>query len=800
MNAGVNILKQYFKITYRNILKHKAQSFIAIFGLSLSLTCLIPALCWMYYETSYDLFYPYARNIYRIYSVDKHSGKVNERVPGLLGKELLKQFPNIETSTSFIPEKLDYKAESSTYVQLNTICVDSSFCQVFPQRIVSGDMQQALQLAGNMILTESVALRLFGSAEKALGKKLENSLSRIFGSCTVTAVVKDPPLDTNLPFDAIVNFPALQDASMIMPETEQWNYYNDYIYVKLHSQTNINELTRQLHNFSSQLKTNSDIELKILPINDVRHQLNTNLPFTLNFISLIILAGLLLIFSSLFNFLNLYLTNFYRRINEFRQRMIFGATKKQIISQIICEITCAILLALSFCCILISFTLPAFSKLLGIKMPISLLLHFFIVCGLVLTALILFISFILCWRLSQSVIQNLSKKRMPKHAIFQRIVVVSQLVVSIIFIVSASVMMLQMNFVNRKNLGFNNNGLIQLYSTNLKLSKYQTALKQQFETIPQITNISTTSFEPRQNADMQYMTSRVEWTDKQPLERPVFQLFFTDDKFPNTFKLNVIMGKWWNENENNSRKIVLNEEAVRIMGLSNPVGTIIRMDPLLISSDGTAPLQEYEIVGVVNDFHSLSLRSPIYPAIFRPGSGNIWYIRVMPGQEQEVIQKISTVLPKIDVTLTSIQLTLLDELYDHLNYSEQIGLKLFSVLAVVCLLISLFGIYAITAEATQRRRKEIAIRKIVGGEVNNIILMFFHEYTTLTIVSSAIALPLAYYMMTCWLQSYAFRINIPLWLLITILLAVLIIVLSTILRQILKAANANPSRVIKMNE
>ena len=164
---------------------------------------------------------------------------------------------------------------------------------------------------------------------------------------------------------------------------------------------------------------------------------------------------------------------------------------------------------------------------------------------------------------------------------------------------------------------------------------------------------------------------------------------------------------------------------------------------------------------------------------------DIWYIRVVSGQEQEVIQQINSILPSVDVCLTDNRLMLLNELYDHLNYSEQVGLKLFSILAIVSLLISLFGIYAVATTATQRRRTK------------DIINLFFREYTILILVAGFIALPLAYYVMAHWLQRYAYHINIPLWLLAAILGGIILIVLFTVFGQVLKAANGNLAKVVK---
>jgi ABC-type transport system, involved in lipoprotein release, permease component len=793
------MFKFYLKVAFRNIWKYKIQSLIGILGLAFALACFVPALYWMHFEKTYDSFYPDSNRIFRIYSVEKESGKVNEQLPGLLGSELIKHFPVLEASVGFAMEQLDYQTESRDYIQLNTICVDSAFFQVFPQVQVYGDMRQALQSAGNIVLTETVALRLFGNVENAIGQKLEHFLSKIFGSCTVTAVIKDLPTNTNLPFDVICNFPALQDASMIMPTSAQWEYYNNCIYVKLHPQTNINELATQLRDFTSNINTNSNIQLRILPLKDVRNQLNADLPFSLNFIRLLVAAGILLMLSALFNFLNLYIGIFHQRINEFRQRLIYGATSRQLILQMMFELTCAILLALFIACFFIFLTRSFCSNLLGIAMPVSILLRFFLLSGLGMIVSVLLLSLIPCLRLNRLITNDLSKRKTTSQPILQHIAISFQLAVSIVFIVSALVIIKQMDFIKQKDLGFAKSGVIQLYSSSMQLGQYSAVLRQQLESIPQIINISATVFEPEKNINAQSMTiTQVEWAQKQANRKPIFQLLFVDSNFAETFRLKLLAGRWLNDGENESQKIILNEEAVRIMELSEPVGTIIRMDPSMISSDGVASMQEYEVIGVVNDFHSHSLRSRIHPTIIRTCDlANIWYIRVMPGQEQEMMQQISATLANMDVSLTDVRLTLLEEVYDRLNYSEQIGLKLFSILAIVCLSISLFGIYAIATAATQRRRKEIAIRKILGADIKNIVRMFFREYILLVIIAGIVALPLAYLAMSFWLQGYAYHTNIPWWLLAGVIIVVIVAVLLTVLEQVQKAANSNPAEVVK---
>ena len=236
----------------------------------------------------------------------------------------------------------------------------------------------------------------------------------------MTAVVKDPPLNTNLPFDALLNYPALQDASMIMPEAEQWSYFNNNLYVKIHSHTDIDGLAIQLRDFTSQINVNPNIELNILPIKEVRHHLNTNLPFTFNFIQLLVVAGILLMLSALFNFLNLYLGLFLQRVHEFRQRMVYGATNFQIILQMMFEQTCIALVALLLGGCFISLVSPLLANLLGIVMDIPLLLRFSVLCSLI-TLLCLFVANLIpLLNLNRLIMKNLSMKKTSRKTRWKR--------------------------------------------------------------------------------------------------------------------------------------------------------------------------------------------------------------------------------------------------------------------------------------------------------------------------------------------------------------------------------------------
>jgi len=791
------MLPHYLKIAFRNLRKYKTQSLTGIFGLAFAIACFVPALYWMRYETTYDGFYPDAAHIYRFYFVEKQTGKINDEVPDILERKLHEHFPATETSTRYSNYTVDYSTDETPFIRMNTICTDNTFFRVFPQLIISGDARAPLQIDGNMVITETVAVRLFGDIEKAIGQQIKMP-SPFVPPFRVTAVIEDPPPNTNLPFDAILFWESVHKGYPNRPEATQWLIFEKIMYAKFHPHTNVNELAEQMRDFTSRLDVNHNIDLRMMPISDVRHRLNTDLPFTLNFIRLFVAAGILLMFSALFNFLNFHLDFFNQRISELRQRTVVGAKGRQHIVQMMFELTCTILLTLALSCFFIVLARPAILNLLDIEMKISQLIYLFAVCGISVMALMLVVGFIPFWRLSRMAMRNLAKGKSTRQPLMRRMAVSLQLSVSFVFIVAALVVMMQMRFISHKDLGFNHNGIIQLSGLNFTTKEtVLTALMNELAAIPQIENITETYFEPQHNLSAIMKQTNVEWTGKTSNENPTIQIVSVDSRFAETYRLNMIQGRWWNDNE--KQKIVLNEEAVRLMGLSEPVGAVIRVPDEIVSYAVNTPLQDVEVVGVVNDFHSLSLRSRIYPTIFTNESGlyPFLYIRAFSGQEQEAIRRIKATLPCIDASLADVRLTPLDELYDRLNHSEQVGLKMFSVMATVCLLISLFGIYAVATASTQRRRKEIAIRKVFGASVWEIIRMFFREYTLQVIIAGVVALPLAYLAMSRWLQGYAFRTNIPSWLLIGVVISVVAVVLLIVFGQVLKAANRNPADEVK---
>ena len=786
-------LKYYLRIILRLTWKYKTRSMVGLFGLVFGLACLVPATYWLRYETCYDSAYPDADRLYRVYTYDKEAGKDNELVSGILSRELGERIPALANSTLFFIEPTDYKTASEPFVRLRTLFTDSTFLKVFPQRFIAGDAYAPLAVENQIVLTESVAKRLYGGAEAAVGQSLQSiGLTQSDPPYTVVAVVKDPPRATNLPFDAFLahNQISLQKNYEDASGKAIWSFATLRMYARLPEGADPEELTERTRLFPAEAHANKELEVRLLPIKDERYHLNSDVPFTLGFIQLFVIAGLLLLASALFNFLNLHYGLLKLRAREFQLRATHGASRRQLIGQMLFEIGCLTLVALLFCGLIIVDACRLCSRVAGFEVETGETLLLFAQCGSGLLVIMLLAALPLVWRRASHAFGP-QQATVNQQSDAQRIAVASQLAVSIVFLMATAVVSLQTRYVSQKDPGFDREGILSLVGLYPFLDdQTHTALRAELNALPQLVSITDTYFTPKQGATPSDLRTEVEWPGKTPDESPAFNVIPSDERFNEVFKAKLIDGRWLKRGT--AREIVINEEARRAMGLENPIGMTINLPYMGKESD-------FRIVGVVGDCHLYSLRSRILPTLFynSPFPTNTFYLRIANGQEQAAIRWLNERLPRIHPTFAAIEPTPLSVLYDRLGASERAGLRLFAVLAAVCLLVSLFGIYAIASSATRQRRKEIAIRKVFGARTEQIIALFFREFLLLTLLSGVIALPIAYAILLHWLRGYAYRIAIPWWLPIGVLALVAILVLLTVLGQVWKAANGNPAEVVK---
>ena len=285
------MIQAYLQSFWRNLKKHKTRSFISILGLVFSLTCFIPALYWLHYETSYDSFYPDSKEIYRIYTYNRQESKNNDLVSGMLVRKLQERYPLLSNTTAFFIENNDCQTDDVPYIKLRTIFTDSTFLHVFPQKVICAASHNPLEVMNNIVITESVAQSLFGSAENALGKQIKSTSLSYDSPYLITAVVQNPPANTNLSFDALLSHEQVKMQKEYVSEKSNaiWSLAALQAYTKIPHGADTGDIEQQLHNYPAQFYQNKDISIQMMPIAQVRHNLNPDVPFTLNFIHIFII-------------------------------------------------------------------------------------------------------------------------------------------------------------------------------------------------------------------------------------------------------------------------------------------------------------------------------------------------------------------------------------------------------------------------------------------------------------------------------------------------------------------------------
>jgi putative ABC transport system permease protein len=801
------MFKHYIKIAWRNLLKYKTQSVISILGLTMGVVFFAYGYHWYKFETTYDSFYPDSDRIYHLYGTLKSTGKQIEygRLPYIAAEKMTQAFSEIESVAVVYPKS------SSSFKHIDRDLgypdfefVDERFFQMFPPKVIAGEIDEnSLKNKDELVVTESYAREYFGTPEEAIGETLVSAYNLTY---IIKTVIADSPV--NSIFQIKGYLPDYYSRSMLAnaDEKTQWRDFHDTrIYVKLADNIDLDNLRKKLNRFAIENEYNKDLTLDIKPLSLVRFSLKDNnmkkIDYDLKYIRMFIFVGLLLLCIALFNFLNMLHSNTVKRFREFNVRRVTGASIGNIYRQLFVEISLiiAIVALLSLCCIELTsglfgriFKTAISSNSINIVLAITILLT---------TIFLVFMTFILLFRsIKKSSFKNTNSKGSNTTG---KTTLMLQIIISSFAIMSAFVTWRQVNYMNNVNWGFDTNNLLRI---EMKV-RDRAPLMEEIKKLPMVDDIiSSNFFTIYENADQLGPTSvsGVEW-DTRPMDfNPHFQMYEVGENFFDKMKLKITIGRGFT-NEDFTRgylanKVVINKRAQKIMKMDNPIGQTITVPANWFTSEGRGK-DIFEIVGVVDDFHSVGLQSEIPPLIIkgvRYDIGYFNYVRVIPGMEEEAMKAINSIIPDFRPENINENLVLsMNQIVSNLSKNEKNQLKLFTTLAIVCIIITVFGIYSVSQLETRRRRKEIAIRKTAGAKSNEVMSMFFHEYLNLTLIASVLSLPLSWLFMEQWLRSFAYRISITWWMFIVVFIVVAAIVILTILTQVFTAANQNPAEVVK---
>lgn len=796
------MFRNYFNTAFRNLSRHKTYSAINIFGLALGLAAFWMIVLYVADEVSYDR---YNINANRIVRVVQHAswdgGNLNVALTSAPFAPALKTaFPEIENAVRIDPEGGDVITYEEKKIKASDVVfADNSLFSIFSCTFLYGDATAALANTQSIVITESLADRLFGSAAKALNKTVY--FDNHYGN-TVTGVIKDIPGNSHLRFSGVRSLPA--------DYTEGWQKFHLYTYLLLSKKADYKNIEKKLPGFASETIQKEmgvkDYRLELQPLTSIH--LHSNLDYeisangSISRMYIFIAIALLILLIAIINYINLSSARSSSRVREVGVRKVIGSGKRHLAGMFITEAVLVTIISAAIAVLIIYLTLPFFNRLTAKELfiwrfgrlnTLFLLTGFSILTGIVCG---LYPSFFLSRFKTIPALKG-QMVNMAGNIIFRKSLVIFQFVITVVMICGSIVIYLQLQFALHTNLGFNKNEVLMFHINDKNVRNQLPALKAQLLQSPLIKGAAAAG-NPIGNNDLGTSGYEFEKNDGSASgQSKMVQELMVDADYLNTMEIKLTKGRNFSDAipADPSGSILVNETLVKEAGWKEPIGK-----QMLKVSEDDGKAKPRRVAGVVKDFHTYSLQHKVAPLVMimppNTKEEDNLYVKIAKGKIPEGLAYINTVYRQFDKS-GLFEYHFIDENFAKQYAAEekqgQIAL-IFSLLAVVIACLGLFGLATFTA---QQRTKEIGIRKVLGASVMNIVQMLSADFLKLILIAACVALPIASMLMNRWLENFAYRINVPWWVLGIAGAVALLIALTTISFQAIKAAMANPAKSLR---
>jgi putative ABC transport system permease protein len=783
------MFKNYLKIAIRNIHKNKLFAAINILGLAVGMACFILISLWVQDELSHDEFHLNKNELYLINI--KHPGDLNgygdPNAPYALAPILAQEFPEIINYTRI--EELDniitctfkYQPDENQsgqkmFYESNVWRVDTSFFTMFTFPFIHGNPETALGNQNSLVITDKIAEKYFGR-ENPLGKKLTLNNRRDY---MVTGVVHIPA-NSHLQFNFV--------APLKNKKLRDWNW-SDPSYILTNKNISVEELRDKLAGSLNKHYPHplpGIFKVDILPMSKVHLYFGRK---TQVYIFSLIAIFIMLI--ACINYMNLATASSANRAREVGLRKVVGGSRSEIIRQFFVESTLLSSAALIPALILAEAFLPLLNSLTSKQLVLFPFINPYmypLIIGLVIIVGIVSGSYPSLFLTSYKPVNALRAhlKFKTNRSLFRIVSVVGQFVISILLIVCTMVVFKQLSFIQNRPLGFKTDYVINIPINN-ELKSGLPGYKNELLRNPNILTVTAGQVIPFAG---DFKTGGVEWDNKNPQLVPVVRYSIVSPDYFETFKMEIVKGRSFSKNIFTDRyNYIINEEAAKYMGMKDPVGKRLK----LWKRDG-------KIIGVVKDFHHVSLHKEIMPQVFTitPEYYNALkyiFVKIRSANVPDTINYIKSTTGYFAPGYP-FKFSFLDKGINDLYQSEQKLGKLFSYFAFIAIFISCLGIFGLAAFTAEQRTKEIGIRKAFGASIPDIVLLLTRQFTRWVLLANIIAWPVAYLAMNRWLQDFAYRTSIGIVTFILSALAALVIALLTVSYQSIRASVANPVEALR---
>ena len=789
------MLKNYFTIAFRNLVRNKLFTGLNMLGLAIGLACSMFIFLWVQDELSYDRFNANADKIYRITA--KLSDVEAAVTPPPLAMAIEAEIPAIKRATRIIPQHRMITAGTKIFDEKNIYYADTNFLKIFSYPLLEGNLSTALSAPDAVVLTEATAKKYFRSAEAAIGKTIYIDNNITGTQLTVTGILKNIPSNSHLQFDLLLST-KLYDG---MGNAGVWDNYAAYVYFRLDDNFKatpdaINAIERQINaikNKSDQSGTHSSLSIQALTDIHLRSNFMLDVGGQGNSrqVTIFSLVAVFILLIACINFMNLSTAISSQRAKEVGMRKTVGAQKRQLIFQFMSESVILCFISLTIAVTLVAILLPGFNQLASKSISLHHLLHIKTAVVLLGTAVIVgalsgsYPAFVISSFNVLKTLKGVQASTTGKRPFINGLIVV-QFAISVILMISTLIVYQQLQFIKNRNIGFDKDNLLYVQMPQVgDLKDNKDALNAMLSQHPDLGDYTITDHLPT------YLTTGapLHWRGMDPQKQVMGSRLRTDENFLKTFGMQLVAGRFFSDDfKADDSSYVVNETALKAMGMTT--ATAIGQKIAMNDREGT-------IIGVVKDFNFKPVQQPIEPLVIRNNfAGGYLVMRTSPDNIPHIIEQIKEVFGRI-YTDYPFSYGFVNEDLSKLYVTEQRMGKLFTIFSVLSIIIATLGLFGLTTYAVQRRTKEIGIRKVLGASVAGVIVLLSKDFIKLVLIATIIAIPIAWYAMNSWLQDFAYRIELRWWMFALVGLLAVIIALMTVSFQSVKAALVNPVKSLR---
>ncbi|SFT88992.1 ABC-type antimicrobial peptide transport system, permease component [Algoriphagus locisalis] len=782
--------KNYLKIAWRNISRSKGYAFINVTGLGVGMAASILILMWVQFELSVDRFYDNTDRIYANWRSAEMQGEIFtwDYTPAPYAPAIIEQFPEVEEVARITEwdQQLLTVGDNNFYEEATF--TDPGFFKIFSFEVLQGDPAAALTEPGNIVLTESVAKKLFGESS-AMGKSVTVAQQLEF---EVKAVIKDLPTNTDFPFTAFLPFKKLEAMGWA---DDYWGNNSYRTFTMLTEGADLATFNQKFTDFTAKNSEMEDVSDFLFPMSDLhlyaKFENGKSVGGKIELIRMFGIISIIVLLIAAINFVNLSTAQSDKRAKEVGIRKISGAGKGMLIGQFLAEYILIALSAYLVAIIIVSLSFSWFRDLVGQELESPFTQPFF----WLISVIYVFVTGILAGSYPAFLLSSFKptvvfKSKMNVTRSFgikpREVLVVFQFAVVVTLISSVWIVQDQMTFVQNRDLGIDKDNLI-FHEVTESMRKNKVALRNELLALPEVAEVSYT-FSPM--TDIYSDTDAMSWQGKDPEYKPNISRMGQDANLVKTAGMELVAGRDIDvyTYASDSLSAIVNEKTVEIMGFDDPIGQVIKDDSY-----------EFTIVGVVKDFIMASPFEEVRPIVVIGPERNLNFIHIRFAEGGDYIKSLAsveTVFNKFNPD-SPFDYKFVDEEHARKFSSQKRTAKLTSIFTGLAVLISCMGLFGLATFIAERRKKEISVRKVMGASVTSVVGLISSEFTKLVLISVIIGIPATWYFMSDWLETFAYRTSINWAVFVWTGGLTLAIALLTVSSQAIKAALVNPAETLK---